>query len=117
MADLKYGRVFTEEDVKRMLEAMQGLEDVEDIYGAAVTKVESTEGLTFGADEPIFVLRGQDQCAPATIAAVEGEVARDYVGNCIAAGSQQPHVEAASAAAQQIREWQAANPTLVKIPD
>lgn len=117
MADIKYGRIFTEEDVKRLLEAMQGLSGVEDIYGEALIKVESTDGLTFGAEEPIFVLRGQDQCAPETIAAVEGEIARDYVGNCIAAGSPQEHTEAASTAGQQMREWQAANPTLVKVPD
>lgn len=77
MSDDKYGRIFTEEDVKRIVGLT--LEEAADILPTAqVTMTQTVDDimslvwsdavkLTFPADEPIFLLRAQDKRALAAV--------------------------------------------------
>lgn len=56
--------------------------------------------------EPVFLLRAQDPLAP--------EAIRFYADICKQVGCHPAHVEAARRHAQRIKDWQTANPELVK---
>lgn len=59
----KYGRVFTEADVRALLHcAHAGSTDLVALSAAAAEK---GKPMTFPADEPVFVLRAQDEVAMA----------------------------------------------------
>lgn len=61
------------------------------------------------ADEPVCLVRGQDQFAAATV---------DAWANLAEAGGADPAmVEAGRRHAERIREWQSNNPDNVKVPD
>lgn len=119
MADLKYGEIFTKDDVAELINvatAAATLGDVLDV-DTVIARFKHEQGeLTFPADEPTFTLRAKDECAAQTIAAIDGEISRDYVGNCIAAGCSEEHIEAASSAAREIRDWQVDHRDLIKTP-
>lgn len=59
--------------------------------------------------EAVFLFRGTDAAAPAAV--------RDYAMRCRVSGCSDAHVNGVLAAADRMAEWQAANPTLVKLPD
>lgn len=64
----KYGRLFTEADVKRLLEyaVLEGAPRPEEQIAAFDAK----GWLTFPADEPVFLLRGKDRTALAALHAL-----------------------------------------------
>lgn len=105
MTDPKYGRLFTEADVRRLIAEAGGPPDNAD----ADALLAEFDG-TFPPDEPLFLLRGQDALAP-DVLLVHGKwiVGTDRVlAN---------HRRAAWAAADGMREWQAQHPDRVKVPD
>lgn len=58
-------------------------------------------------DEPVFILRAQDEEAPGTII--------DYAQKCKSAGSPQSHIDAVMGVYWRFLEWQEQNST--KVPD
>lgn len=60
-------------------------------------------------DEPVFTLRAQDATAPLAVEA--------WARVAAASGVSPEKVKVALAHAQAMREWQAANPDKVKLPD
>lgn len=132
MAESKYGRLFTEEDV-RMLMAGYGKriadgavrvhagEELPDGWPTAALEASLADAadeklLTFPADEPLFLLRGQDKAAPRAIADdVDGEA--DYLAASRAAGAGPEHLQAVQRAADEMRAWQSEHPDRVKAPD
>lgn len=121
MADSKYGRLFTEADVKLLMDWAHSLGQadwpVPDDAIEAYERVDGRSGpfaalaatLTFPADEPLFLLRGQDALASPAIHAYY-----TLVGD---SGCSQEHYKAAVEAQFAVAEWQAANPDRVKVPD
>lgn len=125
MAEAKYGRLFTEADVKRIVrhvvllyagkrptegEAADDTMGVIDYFdGMHEAKPGEHDALTFPADEPLFLLRGQDVTTP--------EVIRAYVVEAARAGASVEHREAAAAAGRYVAGWQHANADRVKVPD
>lgn len=128
MADVKYGRLFTEADMRKLLRyaATRGEEvGVEalghDAAGFALdpadrllmeyeAEAQGPFGLTFPADEPLFLLRGQDAYAPVAVGTYLDELER--------CGQDDPeHVRAGREANRRMAEWQRANPNRVKLPD
>lgn len=107
MADLKYGRLFTEEDVVAFTFLSSGEEPelIRDRLQGCQT--------TFPDDEPLFLMRGKDKCAPGAIAG--GPIC--YEDACQSEGASEEHLDSVRQAANEMREWQAANRDRVKIPD
>lgn len=120
MADSKYGRLFTEDDVREIVNAavFAGIElaesgDEEDtrnfhgdaIYDAVVSGVD----VKFPEDEPLFVLRAQDDIAFDTILA--------YYEACKDAGIRQEHLDNVDASIELFRKFRDENPDRVKDPD
>jgi len=60
MADDKYGRIFTQDDARSLVEACLNT-------GKSYDELIQSGEFTFPADEPLFVLRGQDETALETI--------------------------------------------------
>lgn len=60
-------------------------------------------------DEPIFILRASDQCAPQTI--------RQYAANADRAGSPTEHHASARRQADAFDGWQEDHGSRVKVPD
>lgn len=120
----KYGRLFTETDVKLALahaieEAWNSDEGV--VGGPTVASI--TERVlgelptTFAPDEPLFLLRGQDSAAPEPIAHIGDGEMRDYESMALGEGCSREFAIAVRNAAEGMREWQAAHPDRVKVPD
>lgn len=137
MADGKYGRLFTEDDVLAIVAGVL-LADVtkDDVSpeGAKALIADITEGLdrigrfAFDADEPLFLLRGQDKAAPRAIGSIieparwSGRAPREREGKCYVAmcrivESHPEHLSASAAAAQAMADWQAEHPERIKAPD
>jgi hypothetical protein len=118
MTDLKYGRIFTEDDVRQIVNAAvyAGIElaetgdeeDTRDFHGDAIyDAVVSGLNLKFPEHEPLFVLRGQDSTATATLSS--------YRWACVEAGSPQSHIDAIDAVIESFTNWQAKHEP--KVPD
>lgn len=60
-------------------------------------------------DEPVFILRAQDEVAP--------DAVEDYAYTSRDRGSPESHVNAVLAAAADMRAWQLNNSDRVKVPD
>jgi hypothetical protein len=109
MADDKYGRIFTEEDVLKIVSGFLGAAgqrfDAEDIR----ERIGDIEGF-FPSDEPLFILRGQDKRALGcvrnyrTMAVYGVKVSREF----------EKGLDAAVAAFEQFR---IDNPDRMKDPD
>lgn len=135
MADRKYGRLFTEADVTKLvayafklgrdreLNVPAGAAgvNVDEFRERVIREVEArcVTPYTFPADEPLFLLRGQDAAAPDAIEDPVGEGDPiDYYDRAKAAGAAlDGHLEAVCQTAEEMRRWQAANPDRVKVPD
>lgn len=124
----KYGRLFTEEDAFQLVwEALGGSmagvthDRARGSFARALRDLDACDreyGLTFPADEPLFLLRGQDKAAPTAIRDNHPPgYTRDYFTAAHEAGADLPHLDAIKAAAVEMREWQRANPDRVKAPD
>lgn len=100
--DGKYGRLFTAEDVVRLVNAMTHEVPDEELNLDALIEqaVREADGrpLTFPADEPLFLLRGKDKFADETVA--------HYALTCEWGGAGQAHVEASREAALAMNQWQ-----------
>lgn len=107
MADNKYGRLFTQEDVEKIVELMDpsGF----DAGSARVAIEELGSEAKFPVDEPLFVLRAQDRYA--------GPAIGHYLEMCKVADLSEPHVNAVNAAWQDFQEFFDSNPDKVKDPD
>jgi hypothetical protein len=130
MSEGKYGRLFTEDDVLRIMRYGDP-----GSWADTLAMFDSGERgpLTFPADEPLFLLRGKDKAAAEAIALPDDLDAgagpeRSYYeaafkarldAGLVTLDSEQddPHLRAVQAAADAMREWQAANPDRVKAPD
>jgi hypothetical protein len=99
--DSKYGPLYTLDDVKLISQALGPVED-------AIERLHAQGLLTFPADEPLFVLRGNNR-AHSTALAFLSELLENRES-----GEQADHVLAAS---NEMHIWQAANPDRVKTPD
>lgn len=118
----KYGRLFTEEDAFQLVwEALGGSmagvthDRARGSFARALRELDACDreyGLTFPADEPLFLLRGQDK---AVLDALIG--GQDYEDACVDAGASREHLAAVQAAADEITAWQRAHPDRVKVPD
>ena len=77
----------------------------------AAREVEAPPGCLGKAalDEPLFILRGADRCAPGAI--------RDWARRAIGAGCPAAKVDEAMDIAVEMERWQAANPGRAKWPD
>lgn len=116
MSESKYGRLFTERDVERIIaEALIRQHTQEKVRLAGMLEHLRPEELTFPADEPLFLLRGQDRLAADAVSRyVQGCLFYlDRVGPPVTV----EHVGSASEAYQAMVRWQAANPDRVKVPD
>jgi hypothetical protein len=98
--DPKYGRIFTEADVKAILGESVSDESLESLVSRIDTR--------FG-DEPLFVIRAQDNLALVTI--------DDYASNCEDSGCDPSHLSNIMNARQAVDDWQQSNPDKVKLPD
>lgn len=119
----KYGRLFTEADMRRIVGHAGHLymgdtpseESVTETMGVVLDYLDGKQDpkpevpLTFPADEPLFLLRGQDAASPATIGF--------YTEECDRLRAPAEHQRAAEHAGGRLLAWQAANPDRVKIPD
>lgn len=110
--DSKYGRIYTQDDVKRLVTeayeqgARYGMSGFNETW---TQRFLTAQNCHFPADEPIFVLRAQDKLAPDVV---------DY-WSTRAAGRDvdQSAVDSASKCADEMDEWQENNPDKVKLPD
>ncbi len=68
----------------------------------------STEHGDIPDDEPVFVLRAQDQAMVATLDA--------YLSMCSGLGSPQRHLNGIQEAREKVRAWQEEHPDRVKVP-
>jgi hypothetical protein len=121
MANTKYGRLFTEEDVQRIVSTVMGIiglalmrGETPPMTGQAMLEhalaVTAPSRLTFPADEPLFLLRGQDALAP--------DMVREYAIRADDPSAvNEEHRRAAWDAADEMREWQAQHSDRVKVPD
>jgi antirestriction protein len=108
MAEGKYGRIFTLDDALTLMkEAVAQGVSADDDFRRVITDCEGS--LKFPADEPVFLLRGQDASAPDAIEA--------YAENCAQRDADEAHVKAAEDWAHDMNEWQRDNPQRVKVAD
>ena len=67
------------------------------------------DGTPIPDDEPLILFRAKDKLLP--------QVLENYKKLCQDAGCQPQQVESLGPLVQQIKDWQAANPDKVKLPD
>lgn len=123
----KYGRLFTEQDVLSIVDEVsmmgllrEGSIDVHDILALAIKRAEADKGpMRFPADEPLFVLRGQNTAALAGIRGYAGGLAESFLEVALRgdATALRDHINGVQDARERFEVWQAANPDRVKVPD
>ena len=110
--DARYGRLFTEVDVERIIaEALIQQHKRPPVRAAAViAEVEwrYSDPFTFPDDEPLFLLRGQD--------ALAGPTLMSYAMVCDDVRTSQEHRDGAWNAHDVFVDWQAEHPDRVKVP-
>lgn len=112
MADMKYGRIFTESDLQKILEFIEP----DDFKGVSVPDVNTLldemddKGIRFKweKDEPVFVLRARDKTA-------EGAVR--YYRDRQRPGAPANHLDGVEKAYQSFHSYRVDNPELMKDPD
>lgn len=117
MADSKYGRIFTAEDVMKIMAHENhpgfptGTSSEEGVQLETIIAEGERDGIEFRfpADEPLFVLRGQDQLASDGIMM--------YGGVCAANDASIHHIEAVDKAWRQFVGFAEKNPDRMKLPD
>jgi hypothetical protein len=102
--DSKYGRLFTYNDVVRLLGGWANVppEKIEEIIASF------TDG-RFPPDEPLFVLLGRDKAAARTILRYRGEAEREGAGP--------DHIAGISAALERFLEFSEDHPDRMGVPD
>lgn len=109
MSDNKYGRVFTQADVEKMLDyAIDHGYDGEGAADLAARMDADGERFKFPADEPLFILRGRDKRARGAV--------RFYADH---QSAQAPfnHMNAVEAAYRSFDHFADNFPELIKEPD
>lgn len=111
MADKKYGQLFTIQDVVNIVTLATGEPEEAPTRTKNALMQMSRRGvkLRFPADEPLFVLRAQDQAAPQAIQA--------YHDSAEFNGASQEHLSDVMAALIEFVGFQSGHPDRVKIPD
>jgi hypothetical protein len=110
MADGKYGRLYTDADIRKLAARWLGDRAMgPDIMAETLDDLERAGDLTFPADEPLFLLRGKDTAATMGVGA--------YLGMCARLGSPGAHLQGIEAAVAAMTTWQAENPARLKVPD
>ena len=111
--DKKYGRILTFDDVVQILVELSDPGVISTTFevplAQALAVLDERGLLTFPVDEPLFLLRGKDKLAPATI--------DNYQSLVQTRSNNVRHAQAAFDAAKNMREWQHSHPERVKIPD
>jgi hypothetical protein len=114
----KYDRLFTIHDVRATVREALRAADAEDLSleGAIIATNEAIESveaqghaMTFPADEPLFLLRGQDKAAKGAI--------NVYLDECEAIDCGHAHIEAVDTAKFDLVVWQENHPDRMKVPD
>lgn len=111
MPDGKYGRIFTEEDVREILvfacddNKLSAGEAMNDLVHSKHSPVQTR----FPADEPIFVLRGQDRLALGAI--------QHYYHRCMGRLRPQALLTEVERALKAFEQFRADHPDRIKYPD
>jgi hypothetical protein len=116
MSDAKYGRLFTERDVQQLVNVAR-LEGAPTMVGEIIADWDRNGGLrrlTFAPDEPLFLLRGQDERARSALNAYLDECETDRDDMETPTGAFRQAVDEAVA---DFKAWQEANPERLKVPD
>lgn len=111
MSDNKYGNLYTEDDVKKIVQhcmeqEIQGDDELMEI----IERLRADDGLKFMAGEPLFVLRGKDRLALAAV--------RCYLERC--EGSQHvpaAHIDSVVTAVHGFECFRADFPEVLDFPD
>lgn len=107
MSDIKYGRIFTEEELRGALAQVTGNTDWSD---ASITDVAAVvERPRLSVDEPVFVIRAQDLASLPTII--------NYATNAANAGAGDELLQGVSDTASDFALWQEDNKDRLKVPD
>lgn len=119
MPDLKYGSIYTEADVHKIVEAVLENGDVQGPEGTKNVIDAIRDDLTFRRDEPVFLLRGQDAAAYGTIDEYRFAISRGATdsngrGYGPAGEGVQQQVQQAVTA---FEEYASANPEVMKVAD
>lgn len=111
MMDSKYGRIFTEDDVKMIVAAAVKADDPSTVDLHPLISNLGGYGFEtrFPEDEPIFVIRGKDKAALRTIIY--------YYDAAITEGAGDEHLENVTKAITEFRMFAEENPQRIKIPD
>ena len=105
MADSKYGRIFTEDDVRSLMyEASQTGAKTVDI----LRMIADFKG-RFPKDEPVFVLRAKDRRSLSPI--------RQYYQTCTTAERPAEHLDGIEHAMAAFEDFRTAHPDHLKEPD
>lgn len=111
MADNKYGAIYTEADVKLIVQyAMERDITGEDQLDQIIEELQQPDSpLKFPPHEPIFVLRAQDRYALGAV--------KHYQGRCDVGDVPGDHQSGVDAAVEAFEEFRLENPELMKLPD
>lgn len=109
--DNKYGNVYTEDDLKKIVQRCmeQDIQGEDDLMGI-IEHLQAGDELKFMADEPLFVLRGKDRLALAAV--------RCYLERC--EGSQHvpaAHIDSVTTAVHGFENFRAEFPEVLDFPD
>jgi hypothetical protein len=102
MPDGKYGRIFTEDDVRSMFEAHEAT-------GHSFDELAQSGEFKFPEDEPLFVFRGQDRKALGAL------LHYDKSMNII--GIPASHADAVTDSVHAFERFRSENPDRMKLPD
>lgn len=106
MADRKYGQLFTEDEVRKLI----GYATPDVSFEEALEEFEADDRvLTLPPDEPTFVLRAQDVAAMVTL--------NSYRQEAVNAGAAEAHITGVEETIAQFQNFAAQNPNRMKVPD
>lgn len=111
MTDTKYGRIFTEKDLKLIVEiAIENDVSSEEELNDLIQFMDENGDVKFPPDEPIFVLRAKDRLALAPV--------RIYLEKCeAAAGVPDLHIQGVEASLADFDRFRQENPDRLNTPD
>jgi len=107
MSDNKYGRIFTQADVEKIVEFVQA-SPPRPLHTTIALMEANGERFKFPEDEPVFVLRGRDKRARATVR---------YYADHQSAQAPFNHMNAVEGAYRSFDLFANDNPELIKEPD
>lgn len=112
--DGKYGQLYTQDDVLRILNAVKNGEGIEGMGPESLLSMAlSTEGvgdaLTFPAVEPVFLIRGKDECG--------AEAVHEYRFIALAHNADEAFLASVEESEAAFAEFARSNPDDMKVPD